>query len=66
MITEESQLTVSLPTTVAKISVTLRTGHMITSFCSLNVDLEGKNEKYGQSRGSKSILSLRDKWYVEE
>lgn len=39
MITEESQLTVSLPTAVAEISVTLRTGHMIASFCSLNVDL---------------------------
>lgn len=39
MISKETELTVSLPTAVTEISVTLGTGHVVTPFCSLDVDL---------------------------
>ena len=39
MVSKETELAVSLPTSITKISVTLRTGHMVTPFSSLDVDL---------------------------
>lgn len=45
VISKEAELAISLPTTVTEISVTLWTGHVVTPFGSLDVDLYEQKEK---------------------
>lgn len=45
VVSKEAELAVSLPTTVTEISVTLWTGHVVTPFSSLDVDLYEQKEK---------------------
>lgn len=45
VVSKEAELAVSLPTPVTEISVTLWTGHVVTSFGSLDVDLCKHKEK---------------------
>ena len=53
MISKETELAVSLPAAVTEISVTLGTGHVVTPFCPLDVDLHEQKEK------EKAIFSPR-------
>lgn len=39
VVTKEAQMPVLLPTSITKVCVALRAGHVITAFRSLNVDL---------------------------
>lgn len=39
VIPKEAQMPVLLPTAITEVSVALCAGHVITAFCSLNVDL---------------------------
>lgn len=45
VVSKEAELAVSLPTTVTEISVTLWTGHVVTPFGSLDVDLDEQKER---------------------
>lgn len=53
VISKETELAVSLPAAVTEISVTLGTGHVVTPFCPLDVDLHKQKEK------EKAIFSPR-------
>lgn len=57
MISKETELAVSLPAAVTEISVTLGTGHVVTPFCPLDVDLHKQEEK------EKTVFSL---WSTEK